>query len=225
MSILFVTVSAVRSAGSTSYAQPLLFGFFPPVVCEPVMLSSALRRMAFERAWSVTTRETVIAPIRVNAATIPAFSPRPAYLRDRRDRTGRSHEGRPALARGLSLRHPKRDGPPNRGRPLGVPARHHPDWMVRTAGSGRPSAALTSCSVPEISPLFRQLHQTTDKCRPDRHRKVMCFSARGFEHQMPFVLRNRGLTCERGQNALKSTAEFECFRLGPGPDAPTNLPN
>src|SRR5215475_8820107 len=50
--------------------QPLLLAFFPPVVCEPVMLSSALRRMASERAWSVTTRETVSAPIRVKAATI-----------------------------------------------------------------------------------------------------------------------------------------------------------
>ena len=49
--------------------QPLLLAFFPPVVCELVMLSSALRRMASERAWSVTTRETVSAPIRVNAAT------------------------------------------------------------------------------------------------------------------------------------------------------------
>src|SRR6516162_4910002 len=47
--------------------QPLLLAFFPPVVCERVMLSSALRRMASERAWSVTTRETVSAPIRVNA--------------------------------------------------------------------------------------------------------------------------------------------------------------
>src|SRR5262249_46543070 len=50
--------------------QPLLLAFFPPVVCEPVMLPSAFRRMASERAWSVTTRETVSAPIRVNAATI-----------------------------------------------------------------------------------------------------------------------------------------------------------
>src|SRR5262245_39008264 len=49
--------------------QPLVLAFFRPVVCEPVMLSSALRRMASERAWSVTTRETVSAPIRVNAAT------------------------------------------------------------------------------------------------------------------------------------------------------------
>src|SRR5262249_21756944 len=49
--------------------QPLVLAFFPPVVCDPVMLSSALRRMASERAWSVTTRETVSAPIRVNAAT------------------------------------------------------------------------------------------------------------------------------------------------------------
>ena len=30
--------------------QPLVLAFFRPVVCEPVMLSSALRRMAFERA-------------------------------------------------------------------------------------------------------------------------------------------------------------------------------
>ena len=30
--------------------QPLLLAFFAPVVCEPVMLSSALRRMASERA-------------------------------------------------------------------------------------------------------------------------------------------------------------------------------
>src|SRR5262249_2387698 len=49
--------------------QPLLLAFFPPF-CELVMLSSALRRMASERAWSVTTRETVSAPIRVKAATI-----------------------------------------------------------------------------------------------------------------------------------------------------------
>src|SRR5262249_11804733 len=47
--------------------QPLLLAFFRPVVCKPVMLSSALRRMASERAWSVTTRETVSAPIRVKA--------------------------------------------------------------------------------------------------------------------------------------------------------------
>src|SRR5262249_46242412 len=50
--------------------QPPLLAFFPPVVCEPVMLSWAPRRMAFERARSVTTRETVSAPIRVKAATI-----------------------------------------------------------------------------------------------------------------------------------------------------------
>src|SRR5262249_13617593 len=50
--------------------QPLVFAFFRPVVCEPVMLSSALRRIASERAWSVTTRATVSAPIMVNAATI-----------------------------------------------------------------------------------------------------------------------------------------------------------
>src|SRR5262249_28410960 len=50
--------------------QPLLLAFFRPVVCEPVMLSSALRRMAFERARSVTTREIVSAPIMVNAATM-----------------------------------------------------------------------------------------------------------------------------------------------------------
>src|SRR5262249_23416005 len=50
--------------------QPFVLAFFRPVVCEPVMLFSALRRMASERARSVTTRETVSAPIRVNAATI-----------------------------------------------------------------------------------------------------------------------------------------------------------
>src|SRR5260370_11335846 len=50
--------------------QPLVLAFFRPDVCEPVMLSSALRRMASERAWSVTTRATVSAPIMVNAATI-----------------------------------------------------------------------------------------------------------------------------------------------------------
>jgi hypothetical protein len=50
--------------------QPLVLAFFRPVVYEPVMLSSALRRMAFERARSVTTREIVSAPIMVNAATI-----------------------------------------------------------------------------------------------------------------------------------------------------------
>src|SRR5215471_5896365 len=50
--------------------QPLVLDFFRPVVCEPVMLSSALRRMESERALSVTTRETVSAPIRVNAATV-----------------------------------------------------------------------------------------------------------------------------------------------------------
>src|SRR5215468_11529293 len=50
--------------------QPLLLAFFPPVVSDPVMLSSALRRMASERAWSVTTRDTVSAPIRVKPATI-----------------------------------------------------------------------------------------------------------------------------------------------------------
>src|SRR6516165_3043323 len=33
--------------------QPLVLAFFPPVVCEPVMLSCALPRMAFERARSV----------------------------------------------------------------------------------------------------------------------------------------------------------------------------
>src|SRR5439155_14290309 len=53
------------------FAQiPRRDAFFRPVVYEPVMLSSALRRMASERAWSVTTRETVSAPIRVKAATI-----------------------------------------------------------------------------------------------------------------------------------------------------------
>src|SRR5262249_22601952 len=50
--------------------QPLVLAFFRPADCEPVMLSSALRRMASERAWSVTIRETVSAPIRVKAATI-----------------------------------------------------------------------------------------------------------------------------------------------------------
>src|SRR5262249_18503533 len=33
--------------------QPLHLAFFRPVVCEPVMLSCALRRMVSERAWSV----------------------------------------------------------------------------------------------------------------------------------------------------------------------------
>ena len=57
--------------------QPPLLAFFPPVVCEPVMLSCALRRMASERAWSVTTRETVSAPIRVKAATIASTASTP----------------------------------------------------------------------------------------------------------------------------------------------------
>src|SRR5262245_66325943 len=50
--------------------QPLLLAFFRPVVCELVMLSSALRRMASERAWSVTTSETVSAAITVIAPHI-----------------------------------------------------------------------------------------------------------------------------------------------------------
>jgi hypothetical protein len=49
--------------------QPPLLAFFLPVGCEPVMLSCTLRRMASKRARSVTTRETVSAPIRVKAAT------------------------------------------------------------------------------------------------------------------------------------------------------------
>src|SRR5262249_50084208 len=55
--------------------QPLLLAFSPPVVCEPVMLSSALQRMASERAWSVTTLETVGARIRVKAAPIARLRP------------------------------------------------------------------------------------------------------------------------------------------------------
>src|SRR5208282_750067 len=63
-----VVTTQTHLGGSDRSAQVL--AFFRPVVYEPVMLSSALRRMASERAWSVTTRETVSAPIRVNAATI-----------------------------------------------------------------------------------------------------------------------------------------------------------
>src|SRR6266550_7262773 len=43
--------------------QPLVLAFFRPVVCEPVMLSSALRRMSSDSLGSVTTRDIVTAPI------------------------------------------------------------------------------------------------------------------------------------------------------------------